>query len=119
MIELNIVLASRRHMQALQIVMQSERASLLEKQEAELQLLRRQVLELKNAKEQQVVGIEARIAQLCTRNMNLYNDLNETTDNYLSLIDECVEVESDARGMRKIKKIANEHRWKRIRTDRR
>ena len=40
MIELNLVLVSRRNMQVLQTVMQSQRASLLEKQEAELALMR-------------------------------------------------------------------------------
>ena len=102
MIELNIVLVSRRHMQVLQTAMQSQRASLLEKQEAELRLLRRHNLELRNksnsaeerfiAAEEHLTALDNLVSHTIAEQRRVNGNLREVIDNYLSLIDECVAV---------------------------
>ena len=109
MMELNLVLIDRRNMQVLKTVLESNRASLLEKQEAELALLRRENLELRQAAEKcriaagqdeanaiRAIEHSNRMANLLdhavgdVRRMNA--NIKELVEDYWALIDGCSEV---------------------------
>ena len=124
MIELERIVVDRRIMRALHTVLQSQRASLLEKQEAEFALMKHQHLELKdiaNSAEEEEVAMKRRINEL-------ENLVRELVDNYWTLINDCIgwfTKEYYSRGQKrelpsteqfkKLEKIISEHNGKRAR----
>ena len=140
MVELHIAISARLTKAALQTVMQSQRASVLEKQEAEIGLLRWAVhsgthsdaiqLELRNISTlKRILQLEDILfhAAADQRRVNAQND--QLANNYWALIDDCVDVgwetKENARGqkrklpateeLKKIRKIISEHNAKRAR----
>ena len=137
MIELHIAISARLTKAALQTVMQSQRASVLEKQEAEIGLLRWAVhsgthsdaiqLELRNISTlKRILQLEEILfhAAADQRRTNAHND--QLANNYGALIDDCDDVyhhrKRSARGenrklsateqLEKIRKIISEHHAK-------
>ena len=92
MIELNRVLVSRRNMQVLHTVLQSQRASLLEKQEAELALMRHRNLDLRDkansaeelfiAAEEHITALENLVSHSLAEHRRVNGNLRELVDNY-------------------------------------
>ena len=140
MVELHIAISARLTKAALQTVMQSQRVSVLEKQEAEIQLLRLAVhsgthsdaiqIELRNITTQrriQQLADYIRLSAAEHRRVNNQND--QLANNYGALLDDCVDVgwetKENARGqkrklpateeLKKIRKIISEHNAKRAR----
>ena len=138
-LKLNHEILSRRNLAVMQEVMQSGRASLLQKQEAELTLMRADKAKESEATQDLCAAVSILMdnhrwamdsrERLGTELDNVKDSLVEVVGNYWALIDDCFDVSSEtkenARGqkrklpaaeqMKKIDKIVNEHNRKRAR----
>ena len=138
-IELHRELMSRMHITVLQTIMQSGRASVLEKQEAELTLLRENAIALRDRlsrshdrfdeMNEHNGRLDEHNARLEDHVIRMDTKMVEVLHNYWSLIDTCIEVvdetKENARGqkrklpaaeqIKKMEKILIEHNGKRAR----
>ena len=138
-IELHCELKNRMHIAVLQTIMQSGRASVLEKQEAELTMLRDNAIALRDRisrsddrideMNEHNVLLEDLVLRAITKQRRMDTKMQELVDNYWSLIDTCMEVvdetKENARGqkrklpaaeqIKKMEKILIEHNGKRAR----
>ena len=139
MLQLNRELLDRRNMAVLQITMQSQRASVLEKQAAELALLRiwynRSALSTKrawaqaDATEAHNYWLQEILFHAVADQRRVNDNLQQLVDDYWALIDDCVDVgyetKENSRGqkrklpateeLKKIRKIICEHNGYRAR----
>ena len=114
MIELERVVVDRRNMQVLHTIMQSQRASILEKQEAELALAReeekrwidlsvdltcRHIATRREAiaEQRRALAAERRILDLEEQAQQVQERLKEVVDNYWGLIEGCIDVVDERR----------------------
>ena len=137
MIELERVVVSRRNMYVLNTVLQSQRASLLEKQEAELAMMRHQHLEMTDsaksaeaeeaAMKRRINELENLVLRAVEDQQRVRGNMEKLVNDYWSLIDDCIDVadetKENARGhkrklpaagqLKKINTIVIEHNRKR------
>ena len=137
MVELERIIVNRRNMQVLQTIMQSQRASILEKQEAELAMMRHQHSEMTDtakSAEEEDAAMRRRIHELENLLLRAVEDQRRVNSNmaeligdYWRLLDGCMEVvderRDDTRGhkrklpaagqLKKVDTILIEHNGKR------